>query len=115
MNVFVYGTLKKGHGNHRLLENSRFIGEDSITGFDMYSTGGFPAVIPGDGVVFGELYEVTPEELESLHRLEGYRESDPDTSMYIPNVVETDGGHSCLTYIWNYDYKDLPRVEGGVW
>jgi gamma-glutamylcyclotransferase (GGCT)/AIG2-like uncharacterized protein YtfP len=41
MFVFVYGTLKKGYGNHRLLENSKFIGNAKVR-FEKISSCGFP-------------------------------------------------------------------------
>lgn len=69
--VFVYGTLKKGHYNHRLLEKARYIGPDVITG-SMHDLGSFPAVILAPvGPVHGEVYEVTPEMLRRLDMLEG--------------------------------------------
>ena len=76
--VLVYGTLKKGHGNHGVLGNSRMI-DEAITksrGFTMFD-GGFPFVsdeITHDhsGCIVGELYEVdNPATLANLDRLEG--------------------------------------------
>ncbi len=71
--VFVYGTLKKGFSNHRLLTTgARFIGNDQIAG-TMHDYGYFPAVSLTDrGLpVHGEVYEVTSSTLERLDRLEG--------------------------------------------
>lgn len=76
--VFVYGTLKKGFGNHRVLGKSRFIGE-ALTNekFIMYD-GPFPWVSTMSnqeeylGYVWGELYEVTSNNiLQDLDSLEG--------------------------------------------
>ena len=44
--VFVYGTLKEGFGNNRLLKDSQKISEDAVEGFVMYHMGGFPGVVP---------------------------------------------------------------------
>lgn len=71
--VFVYGTLKRGGGNHRLLEASgaRFLGNHQIAG-TMHDYGAFPAVtLDGSGTVHGEVYEVSTVTLERLDRLEG--------------------------------------------
>lgn len=73
--VFVYGTLKQGYGNHRLLSKSKLIGKghtipDSFTLID----GGFPWAIPNSGPfhIKGELYLVEEEgTMNSLDRLEG--------------------------------------------
>jgi gamma-glutamylcyclotransferase (GGCT)/AIG2-like uncharacterized protein YtfP len=78
--VFVYGTLRKGFGNHRLLENPgvRYLGKDYLTGFRMVSCGGFPAIFPvgpvqsdSDDIIMGELYEVDDDTMYNLDRLEG--------------------------------------------
>lgn len=70
-NVFVYGSLKKGYWNNVLIENSKFLGNGIIRGFDMLSFGAFPAIIPnGDGIVHGEVYRVNDAELNSMDRLE---------------------------------------------
>ena len=74
--VFVYGTLKQGHGNNRLLEGSLFCGK-AITNntFKMYD-GGFPYVVDdntigGNYPVIGEVYEVDDATLKRLDGLEG--------------------------------------------
>lgn len=80
--VFVYGTLKRGHGNNRLLRNAIFIGE-AVTddNFVMYRIG-FPYIAHEDstvgeeekanlGKVRGEVYEIDSEgTLQNLDRLE---------------------------------------------
>lgn len=73
--VFVYGTLKKGFGNHRLLEDAEYVGDAETTSdtYTMYNLGSFPGVKEGGSTrVTGEVYKVNDEELASLHRLEGH-------------------------------------------
>lgn len=72
--VGVYGTLKKGFGNHRLLVNSEFIGNSTING-ELYSNGMFPSFITNDKIsendLIGiELYLVDYDTLLNLDRLE---------------------------------------------
>ena len=62
--IAVYGTLKMGFGNHRLIQNCRYLGEDTLKNFDMYSLGGFPGVIHGKGEIKVEVYELN--RLETL-------------------------------------------------
>lgn len=71
--VFVYGTLKKGYGNHRLLEKSKFLGTAyTHSEFSLYN-GGFPyATDGGKNEIKGELYEVDDNTLQNLDWLEGY-------------------------------------------
>lgn len=69
--VFVYGTLKGMH-------QGKFI-DHGVTDelFHMWD-GGFPVVCPAQqndenaGVLFGELYAVSPEEMAGLDSYEGY-------------------------------------------
>ena len=77
--VFVYGTLKEGDYNNRVLHsggtNPKFIGERIVPGYVLVSLGGFPTMVPTPkGVtckgVVGELYEI--EEHDRLDQLEGY-------------------------------------------
>lgn len=76
--VFVYGTLKQGHGNHRLLAQSKFLGRCVVKDkHRLVSLGGFPGLVatPGDDEerpVSGEVYQVNEETLLSLDFLEGH-------------------------------------------
>lgn len=74
MLVFTYGTLKKGHGNHRLLTGSHFVSEaETRHRFKMYDVVGFPVLIGPtvDGHrVRGEVYLVDDKTMAQLDRLE---------------------------------------------
>lgn len=72
INLFVYGTLREGHGNHRLLSDSEKLGEATIPG---ERKSGLVVVPSDDDVVRGEVYAVDDETLRWVDRLEGY---DPD-------------------------------------
>lgn len=108
--VFVYGSLKKGYGNHYLLEGSLAIGPAKLEPkYSMYSLGGFPAVgLDGDTAITGEVYEVDDRTMLRLDNLEGY----PD--FYNRLKVETAHGEA-----WMYYIEDCSRfsniVENGVW
>jgi gamma-glutamylcyclotransferase (GGCT)/AIG2-like uncharacterized protein YtfP len=75
----VYGTLKRGRGNHGVLGNSVFLGEAVTVSkeFTMFD-GGFPFVSDSfvdedlNGSIVGELYETNDQRiLSNLDRLEG--------------------------------------------
>ena len=77
--VFVYGTLRRGHRNHSLLEMSKSIGEAAtLRTYWMITTGVFPVVldaVPADFglpplAIAGEIYHVDDATLEQLDRLE---------------------------------------------
>ena len=69
--VGVYGTLKRGFGNHRLLETADFLGECIFSGAEMYTNGGFPIVFDGKNEILGEVYRVNPTIMRILDVLEG--------------------------------------------
>jgi gamma-glutamylaminecyclotransferase len=72
--VFVYGTLMRGGRLHGYLENSTFISEDEIRGFEKLNLGWYPGIVPRKDktmIVKGEVYEVTDETLNVLDIVEG--------------------------------------------
>ena len=75
--VFVYGTLKRGYGNNRLLKDAVFLGKAStVDKWAMTGAGrSFPYMYTehkeGEYVI-GEVYLVDDSELASLDSLEGY-------------------------------------------
>jgi gamma-glutamylcyclotransferase (GGCT)/AIG2-like uncharacterized protein YtfP len=135
MLVFVYGTLKRGYGNNRILQHGQavFLSEGVVRGFRIFGVG-FPiAQIHDESSVLGELWDIGYDDeprmartLANLDSLEGYRENDPDHSMYIRKevLVETDEGtKEASMYVGNVPFWDrreynwCPKNEDGhhVW
>ena len=74
--IFVYGSLKKGCYNDRLMKSSKFIDNGTIENMILYSLGAFPAILPAGKnekafAIKGEIYEVSSETLNILDKLEG--------------------------------------------
>lgn len=89
----VYGTLKAGYGNHRLINTWKLFGKAVSVDDNFYMTptqGAFPIVytLPHNGSrVSVELYEVPSEEaLGPVDRLEGH----PDWYLRTPKQFLTD-------------------------
>lgn len=111
--LFVYGTLKSGHGNwnYYLNNNSKFLGKEVIKGkFTMVSLGGYPGVIPHniENEIHGEVYEVSDEVYKGIERLEGY------PHYYGRISVETTHGTAEM-YILDERYLNHPIVKSGNW
>ena len=72
--VFVYGTLKRGHGNHFLLENSKYLGSGITDNKYVMYTSAIPYVSKQLNLttILGELYEVDELTLNDLDMLEGH-------------------------------------------
>ena len=107
--VFVYGSLRKGHGNHGLLHSAKFLRQDITSPeFTMYDLGAFPAVTTEGGTaIHGELYEVDDETFQRLDILEGY----PD---FYDRMLLSFGEDRA----WMYFIDDMGRgniVETGNW
>ena len=72
-NLFVYGTLKKGYGNHRIIKKAKYIGDFiSVDKFDL-SGYGLPELYPNKHgkQVRGEIYELREHDFISTDMLEG--------------------------------------------
>ncbi len=71
--VFTYGTLKRGQGNHYLLEDSVFVEEATVQGYGLTPGGGFPYAIPCSNMTArGEVYAVEEHTMARLDGLEGF-------------------------------------------
>lgn len=77
--VFVYGSLKAGQSNHRLLVagGATLLGTDTLSGaYRLVDFGAYPGLVRlGDGSnenVHGEVYQIDDEILASLDILEGH-------------------------------------------
>lgn len=94
--VFVYGTLRNGWGNHRLLVGQTFVGPaKTVAGFAMFEAG-IPIVRrdASGGAIVGEVYEVDAAALRDLDRLEGH------PRMYCREEVDLADGTRAWIYLW---------------
>lgn len=102
--VFVYGTLKHGHGNHRLLAGSVFLGsKETMHPLFVMVGHGIPFVyhVEEGWRISGELYEVDDEVLKDLDRLES------NGSLYERRPVLLNDG----SLAWMYHGMNHDRVE----
>ena len=100
VNVFVYGTLKRGYGNNRCLgKEAKYIGTAVTTAKYPMLDGGFPYLLdkPNEGHhIKGEMWQIPVKQLLSeVDRLEGY------PTHYVRRVIEvvtTEGAHKVVAY-----------------
>lgn len=116
--IAVYGSLRNGMGNSRLLVDSVFIGTGWVSSYVMQAyCSGFPACYrtneyDEDSKVFVEVYKVEPNIAVGLDRLEGY------PVFYNREIVEV-SGIEVDDVIWMYyiegECPDSGIVPGGDW
>ena len=112
--VFVYGSLKKGFGNHRVLKmNDGVLLSDNVMifGAKMYNVGAFPCITFSDNpsdVVHGELYVVNNNTLKALDMLEGYPDFYDRKQVYIYD----EDNPAYQTEAWVYYWADEEQAEG---
>ena len=85
----------------------RFVGRGSIQG-QLFDLGPCPAAVPSaEGRVCGEVYEMRDPAvlLATLDEVEGYREGDPDRSMYVRGeaAVRLDAGRAGTAWVYFYN------------
>lgn len=121
--VFVYGTLKRMHYNHYLLESqsvtgTNYLGRCYVSGpFRMLDLGNFPGVqyvpdlIRTPSKIYGEVYEICHDTLMSLDILEG------NGNFYTRQKVPTPY-HNAWIYClpWEKSLNErFPTIDKGVW
>ena len=122
MKVFVYGTLKRGLYNHRLLTQAKYLGEGVLHDYGVFNMPvGYPGIKEAKGKhVIGEVYEVTDNELRMLDRLEGYSGEGNKFNLYDRElvVVNVEGNikEEAYVYVW-HDRKPNTEefIESGRW
>lgn len=117
--LFVYGTLKEGYGNHRLLQGCKKLGNYTLPvgEFCLVDLGWYPGVVHRHVLglttpVTGEVYEVDDETARAVDGLEGY------PSLYDREEVETPYG-AAWVYTYNMSHGrlnvDESVLRNGVW
>lgn len=104
MKYFVYGTLKSGYGNNRLLSSGKLVGKATVDGYKLYNSG-FPVAAHEKGSsVVGEVWEVADEDFRTqsnLDALEGYPHMYGRDTV-LAKVDETTS-YGCQMYVGNPD------------
>lgn len=107
--VFVYGTLKSGQGNNRLLKGSLSLGAAyTLQTFTLFNAG-FPVSFfePKGHPVLGELFEI-PEDIldDTIQRLDMLESKG---SMYEREIVRVMPMSSAAPAVETYMYVGMPQ------
>ena len=115
--VFFYGTLMtpfNRSGRRRVEQHLAYKGRGTIAGA-LFDLGIYPAAVPAtDSRVWGEVYEMTHPTivLQALDELEGYRASEPESSLYTRALTPVTLEDGQVVEAWAYFYNaPLGRAE----
>lgn len=114
--VAVYGSLRRGMGNHQYyLSSSEYKGTFSTEPeYTLHSLSYYPGLkLDGNTSIVMEVYEVDEETLKNLNRLEGYRPGETST-FYDRIEINTPWGRA-FTYIYVNKLSKESIVESGDW
>jgi len=114
--VAVYGSLRKGMGNHRILNGAKYLGRfDTKPVFNLYSLGSYPGIKPkGRSSIVMEVYEVDDEGLKKVDRLEGYNSESNVNDFYNRVSINTPFGLA-YTYLYVPSIENEEIVDSGDW
>ncbi|MEG6584495.1 gamma-glutamylcyclotransferase family protein [Dendrosporobacter sp. 1207_IL3150] len=115
--VFVYGTLMRGFVNHFLLEPYIVsIKPATILGKIRHLVEGYPMLFKGDGVVYGELVELTNEQqaLAELDALEEYYGAGNVSNYYerCSKIVKDSSGREFRAWVYLCPDARIDEISG---
>lgn len=124
--VFVYGTLKQGLGNHRIIKKYVRSSQNAIMRGWMFNLDFYPGVVLGNGIVHGQLLELDmPEKaFSAMDILEGYQEPEHPRNLYerVKTTVTLENGEmvECFVYIMHERNKaelskNATLMQSGMW
>jgi gamma-glutamylcyclotransferase (GGCT)/AIG2-like uncharacterized protein YtfP len=116
MNLFVYGTLRRGIDNEHaamLARSARFAGTGKVQG-ELYLVAHYPGLILGGHEwVVGDVFELGGETLRVLDEYEGSEQF--FRRVEAPVLLESGEGIRAQVYIYTGDTHGKERIVSGNW
>lgn len=117
--VFVYGTLRQGGSNHFRMAGGRYVGNGHVSG-RLYRIDWYPGLMldPDAGKVFGEVFDVTLEQLHELDIFEGLSAGEVEGSEYRRVLTDVSDGVG-MTHAWVWEWigpvDETRLIPSGDW
>ncbi|MCC6735823.1 MAG: gamma-glutamylcyclotransferase [Bauldia sp.] len=116
--LVLYGSLRRGepaYGSHGLDRRLRFVMPCTIRG-RLFDCGPYPAFVPGDGIVHGELFEAMDTSIVSdLDAFEEVDPANPAGGLYARELIAIEEGGYAFVYRYNPPIEGLPEIVSGDW
>jgi len=116
--IAVYGSLRKGEYNHSrgFANGATHVIDGHIEGAELVGGNAYPWVVPGNGRVLVEVYDIddtTFEWIEAMERGAGYERR----PVYVISSAFGGAGYDAEAYFYKHpDYiKNNPRIASGDW
>jgi gamma-glutamylcyclotransferase (GGCT)/AIG2-like uncharacterized protein YtfP len=115
--LFIYGTLLPTLCRHDALRGAPCLGAARVRAC-LFDLGEYPGLLPGDGVVWGEVYAVDGDLLAHLDSVEEVVTGDDAASLYLRRLVRLEGAGpgvppQAWTYVYNRPVDGCPLIAGG--
>ena len=111
--IFVYGTLQRGQCRERCWPRPPLRVEPATTRGRLYDLGPYPAMVPGDDWIRGELWHLRPEDvpltLETLDAVEGCVEGTGD--QYRRVVIECRDQNGATHRAYAYHFAQPEQID----
>lgn len=110
--IAVYGTLRKGFGNHRVLGDSTLVGTGKTVEKLKMTAAGIPFVTRNEEVsnITVEVYDVSDAQLPRVDGLEGYNPNNHEGSWYKRTPIQVMIGEDEVTASIYFGDKDAATV-----
>ncbi|SDJ69271.1 gamma-glutamylcyclotransferase [Sediminibacillus albus] len=118
--IFVYGTLMEHEPNHHLLKDAKCVARHGWTSGALYDTRkGYPVLsLDSSQRVYGEVYEISEEDLQEIDKLEGFQDKKKDNGFTrTVQTIQSDFGiFQANVYVnESFQLESLKRVAFGDW
>ncbi len=114
--LFIYGTLMPGLRLEGEMQGAERLGKARVPG-RLVDVGRYPGLLPGNGLVTGEVYRVSNAQLARLDAVEDMVPEDRAASQYWrERVTVHDGaltGQPVWTYVYNRPVDGLKSIAHG--
>jgi gamma-glutamylcyclotransferase (GGCT)/AIG2-like uncharacterized protein YtfP len=109
--LFVYGTLRPAQPNFVNIKNLVIAHESATTEGELLDLGAFPALVPGDGIVVGDLLTIHSEALRITDRIESC-ELGAGRNLYDRREVAVTHADGSTISAWTYIFARPERLVG---
>lgn len=115
--LFIYGTLLPTLCRHDALQGAACLGPARVRAC-LHDLGEYPALVPGEGVVLGEVYAVDAALLAHLDAVEEVVPGDDAASLYLRRKIRLEASAQGLpqqawTYVYNRSVAGRPWIADG--